>query len=174
MKTFYQLETEIERYEKSIFEQRRELQALRDEVEKLRLQAELEQLKQAEEQWEPVNGETYWSIDADGNVNDYIWLYCPHDHKRFAIGNVFSTEEEGTFEIKRRQVITKLSEYASDYVKDEKNWTFYWNYVDQKITFTWTNNVQYPIMYFSSKEVAEEAIKTVGAERVKKYYLGVK
>lgn len=175
METLHQLETTIENYEKTIFEQQQSLKELKDEVEKLKLQAELEKREQAKtEGRKPKKHKKYWLISTEGSVEYSIWTDREFDDQLLAIGNVFSTEEEGEFEVERRKVITELSKYATDFVKCAKNWTIYWSHPDGEMAFDFQDFAQYHELYFASKEIALQAVEAVGADRVKKFYLGVK
>ena len=134
--------------------------------------------------WKPKVGESYWSIRPwSGAVRT-----CYYDHKidGFAVsmGLCFQTKEQAEFMAKKLKVIHELEKFAFE--NNEKE--IYWNDVNQtkyylgmfqsdKIiavfsTYKWCYT---PFnIYFTSEEIAKKAIETIGEDRIKKYYFGIK
>lgn len=138
-----------------------------------KLGEEIEKLKQAKTgRWKPNNGEKYWCIDQDGDIYEIAWTDSYYDNTRYSVGNVFRTEE-AEFEVERLKVIAELKEYASEFVKDSKNWGFYWSYYSKKIKYIWSDKQKHPVLCFRTEEIAQQAVEAVGEDRVKKYYLEV-
>ena len=136
--------------------------------------------------WKPKCGEMYYCI-TDGStgrgmhiVLDYNWENDTVDRFLYSIGNCYKTEEEGKFAIEYLKVRAELQRYA-----DENNDKMDWNdggIAKYHIVFdcslkiistTWTYVNKIDVIYFSSEKVAENAIEAIGADRIKKYYLGV-
>lgn len=124
--------------------------------------------------WKPTYEEDYWVITPSGDVKKDVWLHYVIDRGRYAVGNCFKTKEEAEFKLEKDKVLTELSEYARDFDKSDRNWYFYWSCDSEKIGYSLNYMHKYPTLYFPSEEIARQAIETVGKDRVKKYYLGVK
>lgn len=145
------------------------LQKLGEEIEKLK-----QEQKQAKTgRWKPKSGDDYWYIDNNGYTLEGTWTDSFRDNRRYSIGDIFRTEEESEFESERLEVIAELKEYASEFVKDSKNWDFYWSYYSKKIKYIWSDKQKHPVLYFRTEEIAQQAVEAVGEDRVKRYYLGV-
>lgn len=106
------------------------------------------------------------------------WTNDNDDNRRYAIGNIYRTEEEAEFAIEQFKVISQLKEYADDgkeWDGDNEHWFIEYNANEKCIRadyFLATKNIPFNI-YFSSEEQAEKAIAVIGEERLKKYYFCV-
>ena len=134
--------------------------------------------------WKPKLDETYWSIRPwTGPVR-----VCYNDHKvdGFAVsmGLCFQTEEQAQFVVEKLKVIHELEKFAFENNTEEIDWSdgnqekLYLGMnpkiksIDIFHTCRW---IYIPFnIYFTSEEIAEKAIETIGEERIKKYYFGVK
>lgn len=153
--------------EKQIQDIRKEL----DELDKVKIEPE-------SRRWKPKRGKTYYFISSDGDIIGDIWAESPYDLLRFAIGNCFETREEAEFEVERLKVIAELKEFAES---DDRQWDgatvhyniFYKHNIDEVCVELWTS-MRDDSIYFESRERVLEAIKAVGVDRIKKYYLRVK
>ena len=134
--------------------------------------------------WKPKLDENYYIICSDGSI-DYNNYDRDYDDKRFmAIGNCFQTEEQAYFMIEKLKVIHELEKFAYENNEEEIDWNdtnqeklcLTMNYMDKYIdifyAYAWIYSPSN--IYFTSKKIAKEAIKTIGEERIKKYYFGVK
>ena len=125
----------------------------------------------------PEYCEEYWRITDDGDICRSWWDKTTIDKNRLALGAVFRTREEAEFEVERLKVIHELRMYAEprDAVWDGENTYCFLTYSSHtKNIYTYfTNWCKYQDIYFASEERAWEAIKAVGEDRVKKYYLCV-
>lgn len=124
-------------------------------------------------------GDRYLFLTNLGTIMTAIWHNDDSDHNRLRFGNVFLTEEDAKFASKRLKVIAELKKYAKEFSDEE--WSdaklpkYYISYSYGSglgVSASWI--VKGSKLYFESKEKAQEAIKWVGEDRVKKYYLGVK
>lgn len=103
--------------------------------------------------------------------DDYI------DRMRYALGNCFRTEEEALFALERLKVIAELKRFALEHNvpidwRDEEQPKWYicdiFGPAISSVKYINNNDI-----YFSSKEVAKQAIETIGKDRIEKYYLGI-
>ena len=124
-------------------------------------------------------GDSYFFLTALGTIMTGIWHNDDSDHNRLRFGNVFLTEEDAKFASKRLKVIAELKKYAKEFSDEEwsnaklPKYYISYNYGSGLcVCASWI--VKDSKLYFESKEKAQEAIKWVGEDRVKKYYLGVK
>ena len=130
--------------------------------------------------WDLEEGDTYYYIDVYGDISDGRIGNDSSEDEIFAIGNVFLTEEDAEFEVERLKVIAELKKYAKEFSdeewKDNKTQKYYivYRYSDDYIRSILTYTSKDGVLYFESKEKAQEAIDAVGEERIKKYYFGVK
>ena len=142
---------------------------LGEEIEKFKQ----EQAKPKTGRWKPRYKEEYWVIGQGGDTDIYTWIESLFDNDRYALGNCFETEAEAEFEVEKLKVFAELSEYATEFVKGSRHWDFYWDHYSNELEYIWCDSYKYPVLYFPSKETAQQAIQDVGEERVKRYYLGV-
>lgn len=163
----------------------------REEIEKkiAEMEAGIAELKEEFEKTEDTNpdvfipkyGDKYWSIYSDGRTSFKLWEDAIMDKDRFAVGNAFCTKEEAEFEVERRKVIWELKQFAIPKGKRLKNehcpWTIGFNLdantFDTLVFIAATGNIKQGEIYFATKEMAEKAVKAVGKDRIKKYYLCV-
>lgn len=128
--------------------------------------------------WKPENNTMYWYMNNSGTIACVPWYDDEADHDFFAIGNCFRTKEDAKFAVERLKVIAELKEYAEP---EDAEWNgvkqhytlIYRGYTDGIKLESWTVS-RNGALTFSSEETAFAAVKAVGEERVKKYYLGVK
>lgn len=140
------------------------------------LQAEIEKLKQAEQngnQWVPEGGDKYFFIEVDGTVYVDTWWGNSIDVNKLSIGNVFKTKEEVKFEVERLKVIAELKKYSSEFVHGGDNCQITFDYEDGKVLYLSNGEIKSSTLYFPSEATARQAVQEVGEDRVKKYYLGV-
>jgi len=128
--------------------------------------------------WRPGQGERFFHAGATGDIYSIIWQGGIIDEKLYAFGNVFPSKKAAEFEIERRKVIAELSDFAEgdDAVWDgaRYHYRFYYDFKSKSIEYSFGRNAKFANLYFPSEEAAKAAIKVVGEERVKKYYLEIK
>ena len=134
--------------------------------------------------WEPKKDEEYYIICGDGSI-DYNNYDGDYDDKRFmAIGNCFQTEEQAEFMAEKLKVIHELEKFAFENNEKEIDWNdtnqekyiIQFNHITQDFGITlWRVSRSNPFnVYFTNEEIARNAIATIGEDRIKKYYFGVK
>lgn len=143
--------------------------------------------KQKNKVWKPEEDEKYYYSYSDGSIEQDTYhdsnvdTYVHED--RYAIGNCFKTREEAEFALERQKVITELKRFALEHNEEEIDWNnsnkrksrLIYNHCTGRIdVVTDAHLLQGASIYFTSREVAKQAIQTIGEERLKKYYFEVK
>lgn len=131
--------------------------------------------------WKPEYDEWYFYVSGYGVIGSNVWINDYTDNGYYKIGNCFKTKEEAEFALEKVKVETELRRFAeenNEYEIDWKNrnqnkWFIYYNYVMKNIGVVYDTVLRTHCIYFSSKEIAEQAIDYIGEERLKKYYLGI-
>ena len=144
-----------------------ELKALKERI------AELEEQAKQEREF-PQFGDDYWYVDSDTDVMDTASYDGEYDRGRLSIGNVFKTKEQAEFQVEKLKVEAELRKFSRPFKEDEYN-SFIELYMFDK-TLTVDSNEYWQtqgVIYFESDEKAQQAIDTVGEERIKKYIFGV-
>ena len=130
--------------------------------------------------WKPEYDEWYFYVSGYGIVRSNVWINDCIDNGYYEIGNCFKTEEEAKFALEKLKVETELRRFAeenNEYKIDWKNrnqnkWFIYYDYVMKNIGVVYDTVLRTHCIYFSSKEIAEQAIQVIGVNRLKKYFLG--
>lgn len=132
--------------------------------------------------WKPEYGDWYWFVGSDGQINNCEWANDRIDRGRYSMGNCFRTKEEAEFAREKQKVKTELQRYADEYNDpDQEEWDganfhYYIGYdvIDDDlmpvpaVMLRRINEV-----YFSSKEIAEDAANKIGVKRIIKYLFDV-
>lgn len=137
-------------------------------------------IKQPKTVWDLKGGDKYFFIGAIGFVREDVYGSCNADRGCISQGNAFLTKEEAEFEVEKRKVIAELKRYAYEFSEDEwcdgdvYKFSIFYDYsfdcleVDYRFMVKFANGI-----YFKSEEDADEAIETVGEDRIKKYLFGI-
>lgn len=133
--------------------------------------------------WKPEKDEHYYYYDNDGRT--YQSSYCEDsiDKRRLEFGNCFKTQEEAKHMAEKLKVINELKNFALENNNEKIDWRdkcigkyfITYDFYDEEISvasYTFRNFLPFEI-YFTSKEIAQKAIKTIGADRIKKYYFDI-
>ena len=122
--------------------------------------------------WKPDIDERYWFIDETGLIDCYRYKADNEDRRAFAIGNYFRTKEEAEFMVERLKVLQELRELANGYKFEHKKANYYMAYdcSTQIIEISACYYLLTNDICFNTKEDIENAINTIGEERLKKYY----
>lgn len=134
--------------------------------------------------WKPSIRDKYYYISSRNEILYSNYANEDFDHTKISIGNCFQTEEQAKFMIEKLKVIHELEKFAYENNEEEINWS---EYSQHKYTIifdhkshdlgldVWCVNQDNPFnVYFTSKEIAINAIKKVGKDRIKKYYFNIK
>lgn len=145
-----------------------------------------------QEDWEVVEESKVWKPEKDGHYyyydNDgrtYQSSYCEDsiDKRRLEFGNCFKTQEEAKHMAEKLRVIKELRDFALENNNEKIDWRdkcigkyfITYDFYDEEISvasYTFRNFLPFEI-YFTSKEIAQKAIKTIGADRIRKYYFDI-
>jgi len=131
--------------------------------------------------WKPKCGELFFYINDCGGIMNSEWYDDRIDSEFYKIGNCFKTKEEAELELERIKVKTELRRFAEENNECEIDWK------DKKqekwfISYNCKEEIINPIcaydfcicnIYFTSEEIAKQAVSYVGEERLKKYYFGI-
>lgn len=144
----------------------------------------LEKVNKENRVWKPEDREKYYYIDGYSCVVEDTWEGLEVDIDRFDIGNAFKTKEEAKIALERARVKTELQRYALEHNETlREKWDREGTYQHYSIVF---DNEKKKIAtidayflqeesttYFTSREIAYNAIEAVGEERILKYIFGV-
>ncbi len=132
--------------------------------------------------WKPKIGEHYWYLYGDGKISTITWCGSKLDADRYKLGNCFRTEEEAEFAREKKKVEVELERYAKEHNDPERD---VWNGFNERCgirydclrgdldTSTMYQFRDIGAIYFTSKEIAEDAANKVGAKRIMKYLFDV-
>ena len=137
----------------------------------------------SKKRWRAERDETYYLInqylDAVLDVDKYFAINNQH----YKIGNYFKTKEEAEFEREKFLVYQELKDYALEHNKSKINWNdtyqlkyyIYYDYYHNTLEISSTKGLcNMFLIYFTSIDIAQNAIDTIGEDRIKKYLFGVK
>lgn len=135
--------------------------------------------------WKPEYGDWYWYISSDGQVDNCEWVNGPIDYGRYSMGNCFRTKEEARIAREKQKIKTELQRYADEHNdpeklewdKEEIHYDIVFEYKDghkkglgAQPAFTFRGM---DCVYFTSKEIADVAIQTIGKERILEYMFDI-
>ena len=125
--------------------------------------------------WKPKLDEIYYYVRDTGYVSDNIWRTGGDWLGRYSLGNCFKTREEAEFALEKQKVIVELERYAlkhNDPTK-EPTWELGYNRKEKAIhSIEYIDNFVSSIR-FTSSNLVDEAIETIGEDRLIKYYFGI-
>ena len=134
---------------------------------------ELEQQAKREQEF-PQYGDTYWCINAYGGVSKETWDGYDIEKDMLVIGNGFRTEQEAEFVVEKLKIEAELRKFSRPFKEDEYNYFIqihpsHNNIVTDSDDYYQTQGT----IYFESEDKAQQAIQSVGENRIKKYIFGV-
>lgn len=129
--------------------------------------------------WEPSLGDLYYYINSNGDIK--LSYYNTRSIDKRCIGNYFKTDEEAEHMVEKLKVIKELRDFALEHNDEEIDWVdneqdkWEISYKDSNVEPICNNyyRAQAFNIYFASKEIAQEAIKKIGEDRIKKYYFDI-
>lgn len=150
-----------------------------NEIEELKNEIENEKPKY----WKPVAGDElhYWHIAAGYD----LVIYYDEDkmaHKRqYEAGELFSTKElceehqkERIYKEKWKRLSIESGEDKNPWDGDHAHWYVSYSVANECLRMGPSYHTTDANVYFSSCEAAENAIKEIGEDNVKRYILGIK
>lgn len=147
---------------------------LQDEIKALKRRiSELEQQVEQEKEF-PQDGDEYWCIGDWLVPTRSIYEDDYTDRGRKYSGNIYKTEEQAEFAVEKLKVEAELRKFSRPFEPDSFN---HYIFLDADIDCLDVDYLSYcqsqGTIHFESKEKAQQAIDTVGADRIKKYLFGV-
>lgn len=131
--------------------------------------------------WKPEYGEWYWFIGTDGQINNCEWVNDRIGQGRYSMGDCFRTKKEAESAREKQKIKIELQRFADEHNdSDQEGWDgenehyrigYDIDTDDFIITSAWS--VIRDDIYFTSKEIAEDAANKVGAKRIMKYLFDV-
>ena len=144
-----------------------EIKALKERI------AELEELAKEEQDF-PQDGDGYWCIEDSTEVGRFIWDGDDFDNELLSVGNVLRTEEEAELAVKKLKVEAELRKFSRPFEYGKFNYNLLFDIDGNNFRTDVTSYCpSQGAIYFESVEKAQEAVSTVGEERIKKYLFGV-
>lgn len=133
--------------------------------------------------YKPKPQEMYYFLAGDGTPTADHNLDDGSVEKFISIGNCFETGEEAKHMVEKLKVIKELRDFALENNNEKIDWRdkcigkyfITYDFYDEEISiasYTFRNFLPFEI-YFTSKEIAQKAIKTIGEYRIKKYYFDI-
>lgn len=137
------------------------------------LEKELLELKELVKEF-PQDEDKYWYVGMRGNVFSSEWEGLPSEEHMLEVGNIFKTEDEAELAVGKLKVETELRKFSQPFESMTDNFIIVFDRETYKLGVKAVifSDIQGAI-YFNSTTVAEEAIESVGAERIKKYIFGM-
>lgn len=131
--------------------------------------------------WEPSLGDLYYYINSNGDIK--FSYYNTRSIDKRCIGNFFKTDEEAEHMVEKLKVIKELQDFAFEnrdeeidwYDKEQDKWAICYDIEDKEIAYESGKKIKsVPFnVYFATEQDCERAIKTIGEDRIKKYYFDV-
>ena len=126
--------------------------------------------------FKPEHRQEYFYIDSYADILNTAFYKDNTDKTRFELGNIFETKEQEEFAIDKQKVYTELKRYALEHNEEEIDW----NDIDKckwcitkdcgKLNVYSFYRLQFlNQIYFTSEEIALNAIDEIGDDRIKKY-----
>ena len=148
-----------------ILELEQQLTALKTEIEK------------ENKRWRSKDGDTYWIVGSNGETTCSYEYHRDTDNFRYDTHNYFQTEEEAQKYAKVLATERQLKKFADEHNGEislsnnnsDKGYLSY-NYSTQSICALSVWALKEPrVIYFSSEEIAQQAINEIGEDTIKEY-----
>ena len=135
------------------------------------------EIKKGNKRWRSKNGDLYWLVGSNGKHDWSYELNRDSDSFRYDTHNYFQTEEEAQRYAKVLETERQLKKFA-----DEHNDVIDWSDINQhkwNLCYYYSRYEVSPIrccgvkesrtIYFSSEEIAQQAMDEIGKEKIKNY-----
>ena len=149
----------------------------------MNLQMEINSLKQRiaklesqvdEEQAFPKYKDFYWGVNAKGKVFCDTWGGFKFEKDMLSIGNVYQTENEAVLAVEKLKVEAELRKFSRPFEYGKFNHYLFLDIDGDSFKTDFTSYCPpQGAIYFESEEKVQQAIKSVGEERIKKYIFEV-
>lgn len=130
--------------------------------------------------FKPAYRQGYFYIDTVRDVGSQKWDDDGYDNACYELGNCFETRKQAEFAIEKQKVYMELKRYALEHNEGVIDW---FNSEQIKFSITGAYLTGYKVklrvlpskglrdlnsIYFTSEEIAKNAIKEIGEDRIKK------
>lgn len=133
----------------------------------------VEALKEEEQEF-PQDGDEYWYIDDAGDILNEKWDGLDFEEYRLAMGNIFKAKDQAEFAVEKLKVEAELRKHSDVWNLEKTQYTFSFNWEDGRFNVEYPDYKQYANGYYFDNIIAlQDAIETVGKDRIKKYLFGV-
>lgn len=131
-----------------------------------------------EDKWKPEYNETYYFIGSRNEVWDYTFRGEKEDKFRYDTNNMFKTEEQAEHYAELLETERQLMKYAREHNTEEIDWEdidnkkyfLMYGVEEEKVEIEKYGYYKFArTVYFTSKEIAENAVKEIGEDKVKAY-----
>ena len=133
---------------------------------------------QEEEMKFPQVGDMYWYIDCTGILDYSIYRNSKADNGAIAIGNIFETKEDAKFVLEQLKVLAEMKKFAEPKDRPWNEETIHFEILADEETASLVifrnSDLKRNAIYFQSEEKVQECIDKVGADRIKRFYCGLK
>lgn len=149
------------------------------DTEDAEVEKEEKENKSTNKRWRAEKGENYWTVSDYRRVKVDVDFGADSsgDSFRYDTHNYFQTEDEARKYANVLETERKLKKFADEHndkidwtnINQEK-WYLYYNYSCYRVGIAdhhWTKKSR--VIYFSSEEIAKQAIDTIGEEEIKEY-----
>ena len=120
--------------------------------------------------WMPVFNETYYLICRDASILSFNWDCGNIDTGLFTAANVYKSREAAEFDAERRKVLAEMHEWAGNW---DDPWKISCDSYRVEAVRDILRDITFGEMRFATREDAENCIKAVGEDRLKKYYFRI-
>ena len=128
-------------------------------------------------------GDKYYYINDAGSIFNYDCREDISDEALINIGNCFKTEEDAKQMVEKLKVIREPQKFAYENNEEKIDWNdakqykqfLIYDVEHKKVCIDYKTYVKSePFnIYFTSFDIARKAIKTIGEDRIKKYYFDI-
>ena len=144
-----------------------ELKALKERI------AELEKQVEREKEF-PQEDDMFWFINTFGKPVWSTWGESITNRQLIEIGNMFRTKEQAEFAVEKLKVEAELRKFSRPFEYGKANYCLLFDIDGNSFRTDFTSYCPpQGSIQFESEEKAQEAVSTVGKERIKKYLFGV-
>lgn len=141
------------------------------------LKAKAEKEEKKNKRWRADESCLYWFVQSNGNPNCTYEYHIDIDNFRYDTHNYFKTEEDARRYDSVLETERQLKKFADEH-NGEISWSnnnsdkgyLSYNYSTQSICALSVWALKEPrVIYFSSEEIAQQAINEIGEDKIKEY-----
>ena len=147
------------------------------ELEQQIVELKAEAKKEENKRWRADESCLYWFVQSNGNPDCLYEYHRDIDNFHYDTHNYFKSEEEARRYASILETERQLKKFADEHNNkidwdniNQEKWRLYYNYSTCKVgtsSHYWTKESR--AIYFSSKEIAQQAIDEIGEEKIKNY-----